>query len=541
MDSFINQFIKEFEDNHYPAELLHKYELIECLAHNEQGETLLVKERQTGNLQVAKCYPENASLSSTSESDLLRNIHNKRLPAFIGEYQSNGMTIVLREYIEGVSLDQFAREHPITQEEALSICTQICDDLAYLHGQTPPIIHRDIKPQNIIIDDSGNPRLIDFGNSRLYNENSQTDTVCFGTRYYAAPEQYGFSQTDGRTDIFALGVLLGWLLTGETEVKKALIKIPDKQLGQIVKKCTEFAPDKRYSTALQVKTDLLRVIRQTRKKLVRWLTRVAVCSAFLLLGFSLGRYTDLSFAVLDPGSVKFSEPLIEQAVRLELGKAEYDTISKDDLLKVTEVYIYGNHAVSSQEEFIELNQHMTQEDGVLQNGGMTSLKDLAMLKNLRVVSIALQNIHDPSPLKKLVNLEQVELKHNPIEEVESIAGMQHLRELFIFDTQVSDLTELASCPKLEKLDIGSTLVSSPDNLAGITNMTSLYAFDTNFTTLKGIEKFEHLQEIALTNVIDGDLSPLLSLPQLKTVYLRESLREAAEKSLEQANFEIIFQ
>ncbi len=224
-----------------------------------------------------------------------------------------------------------------------------------------------------------------------------------------------------------------------------------------------------------------------------------------------------------------------------MGKTETDLISKDELLNVTEVYIFGNHAVGSGAEFNELNLHMTKKDGVLQNGGMTSLKDLVMLKNLKTVSIALQNIHDPSPLKKLANLEQVELKHNPIEDVGSIAGMLSLRELFLFDTQISDLTALASCPRLEKLDVGSTLVSSPADLAGIENMTSLFAFDTNFTTLKGIEKFDHLQEIALTNVVDGDLTPLLSLPKLRTVYLRETLREAAEKPLEQAEFEIIYQ
>lgn len=541
MDQFINGFLKEFDETQYPVELLKQYELMECLAHNEQGETLLVKERQTGNLQVAKCYPDSTILSRTSESDLLRNLNNKRLPAFIDEFQSNGMTCVLREFIEGVPLDQYVREHPITQEEALSICVQICDDLSYLHTQTIPIVHRDIKPQNIIIDDSGNPRLIDFGNSRLYDENSQTDTVCFGTRFYAAPEQYGFSQTDGRTDIFALGVLLGWILTGETDVKKALVKIPDRQLRQIVKKSTEFAPEKRYSSALKVKADLLLVIHQTKRKVLQWITRTAFCAAFLLLGFSIGRYTDLSFAAFNPGSVKFTEPLIEQAVRLELGKTETDMISRDELLNVTELYIFGNHAIGSGAEFNELNQHMTQKDGVLQNGGMKSLKDLVMLKNLKTVSIALQNIRDLSPLKKLANLEQVEVKHNPIEDIGSIAGMLSLRELFLFDTQVSDLTALASCPRLEKLDIGSTLVSSPAALAGIENMTSLYAFDTNFNTLKGIEEFSHLQEIALTNVIDGDLTPLLSLPQLRKVYLRETLHEAAEISLKQANFEIIYQ
>ncbi len=72
----------------------------------------------------------------------------------------------------------------------------MCDILNYLHSQNPPIIHRDIKPQNVIVDERGRVTLIDFGISRMYDAGARADTLCFGTRHYAAPEQYGFAQTD---------------------------------------------------------------------------------------------------------------------------------------------------------------------------------------------------------------------------------------------------------------------------------------------------------------------------------------------------------
>jgi tRNA A-37 threonylcarbamoyl transferase component Bud32 len=540
-DHLVDQFLAGFDDSRYPQELLQKYELMECLSHNEQAETYLVKERQTGKFQVAKCYTDKSCLSHTSESDLLQNIHNRRFPEFITEIRSDGMVCVLREFVQGVTLDQYLSTHQVTVQSALSICIQLCEDLTYLHSQNPAIIHRDIKPQNIIMDAAGVPHLIDFGNSRFYDEHVTTDTVAFGTRYFAAPEQYGFAQTDARTDIFALGILLAWLLTGEMDIKSALVKVKDRQLKAVIQKCTQFDPKGRYQTAARLKADLLAVLQQTTKTIFRWVARVAVCAAFLVLGFSVGRFTDFSPALFAPGTLHFKEPLVEQAVRLSLGKAAGDPITEAELSQVTELYIFGNHAFTSREEFEAANQLMAHNDPSLKNGGMTSLNDLIRLKNLKAVYIAYQNISDISPLQKLENLEQVELKHNPITEVSPLAGKPRLREVFLFDTRVADLTPLADCPELTKVDIGRTSITSPADLAGITGLTSLFAFNTNFTTLHGIESFDHLEEIALSGVADGDLTPLLSLPKLRVVRLNESLRTVAEKDLAQAGFDITYQ
>ncbi len=83
------------------------------------------------------------------------------------------------------------------------------------------MIHRDIKPQNIIMDKTGRIKLIDFGISRVFQESAKNDTVYFGTKEFSPPEQYGFSQTDNRSDIFSFGVVLCWLLTGEANIEKA--------------------------------------------------------------------------------------------------------------------------------------------------------------------------------------------------------------------------------------------------------------------------------------------------------------------------------
>ena len=95
----------------------------------------------------------------------------------------------------------------------IRLCAKLAEILIYLHSRTPPVIHRDIKPENVIITEEKEPVLIDFDIARTFKTAEETDTVFFGTKGYAPPEQYGFAQTDCRSDIYAFGVLLRFLLT----------------------------------------------------------------------------------------------------------------------------------------------------------------------------------------------------------------------------------------------------------------------------------------------------------------------------------------
>ncbi len=538
-DAYIESILTECGSTRFPEGFLRDYEVIECLAHNDAGETLLVTNKQTHSHFVAKCYTDQTLLSRVTEADILKKLEHPGLPRYAGEYQS-GMLCVVREYVEGIPLDRYAAQNELTEEQAASLIISLCDILSYLHAQAPPVIHRDIKPQNIIIDKKGHLHLIDFGISRVYDKDAKEDTVCYGTRHFAAPEQYGFAQTDNRADIFSLGVLLGWLLTGESDLKNIHNKISNSRLLRIVKKCTAFTPEKRYANVNKIKADLLNVDRHRQKRAVRCACTLLACAACLCAGFAVGRYTDFTPAFSASSVVVFKDPLVEEAVRLALHKDLTESIEEKDLLSVTELYIYGDRAAESLQVFDGLGQHMALNDGVIKNGGITSLRDLAKLKNLKVIRIALQDITDLSPLSGLTALETVDLRHNPVADVSPLASSPALRELCLFETRVSDLSSLSVCTMLENVSAGKTRITSMTAFEGIESIRSLSLTDTPLQTLSGVEKLAGLEKIDLSNVADGDLRPLLALQGLKEVYLGEALRQAAEENLNQAVFSIVY-
>ena len=110
----------------------------------------------------------------------------------------------------------------------------------------------------------------------------------------------------------------------------------------------------------------------------------------------------------------------------------------------------------------------------------------------------------------------------------------------MFDSQVSDFSVLAACPLLESIDAGKTRVTAPQAFAGIAGLRSLKVRQTSLTTLDGISDFPFLQRLELSTVRDRNLAPLLSLPQLKEVWLDEELRKEAEQVLKDAAFQLTF-
>lgn len=274
-DELLQSILDSDSNAEYPPAFQNKYVMMECLSEQKGITTFLVQDPE-GKNHIAKCY-ERSLWTITDNSSLLDGLDHKGLPKHTESFENENVLITIREYIEGLPLNRYAQENELSVKEITRICVGICDILAYLHHRDEPIIHRDIKPQNIIIRPDGSVCLIDFDIARVYRSGHDTDTVFFGTLAYAPPEQYGFSQTDARTDIYSLGILLRWLLTGSTKENKN-IKIY-RPLDKIIRKCTGFAPKDRFADVLQVKKALLAA--NPRSQGIR-LTCVILCAALAI-------------------------------------------------------------------------------------------------------------------------------------------------------------------------------------------------------------------------------------------------------------------
>jgi len=149
------------------------------------------------------------------EAQLLATLDHANLPKVSDYFNEGGKHYLVMDFIQGLTLESLmARQGgPLPLDRVVDLALQLCDALDYLHRRQPPIIFRDLKPANAMIDDEGRVKLIDFGIARLFQPGKGRDTQAMGTPGYAAPEQYGTGQTDARSDIYALGVTLHHLLT----------------------------------------------------------------------------------------------------------------------------------------------------------------------------------------------------------------------------------------------------------------------------------------------------------------------------------------
>ena len=196
-----------------PDYLSSQYIPVSCLK-DGQREVYLVRDL-AGCPAVLKIQPAGREDSLREEYRLLRALRHPQLPRPLAYLEEGGREYLVREYVEGVSLDDYVSAHgPLPPARVREAAQSLCRVLDYLHSQKPPVICRDIKPQNVVLDPSGRCWLIDLGAARRYRPDQRGDTVFLGTEITAPPEQFGYQQTDQRSDIYGLGMLLRFLLSG---------------------------------------------------------------------------------------------------------------------------------------------------------------------------------------------------------------------------------------------------------------------------------------------------------------------------------------
>ena len=491
-----------------PAEISAAYDVCSVLSEGNGKTTYLVCAKENDTRAILKTADATCKENFEAEYALLNMLEGDGFPRAIAYQQDGERRYLLREYVEGVTLDEYIDLHGVfSEEQSARIVQDLCNTILRLHMLPDPVIHRDIKPQNIIYTPQKNCVLIDLGAARRYREESEKDTVYIGTAIAAAPEQFGYRQTDVRSDIYALGVLLLYLCTGSYDLARCG-EIQNKRLAGVIRRCTRFDPADRYPSVQRVQMHLNLVLNQ---RLHWYRTFYGGLAAGLVLGASLCFVIMRQSALISPADaanaaalpattvsavadaqpVVFYSELIERAVRETLGMDAATPIYESDLEKVTQLMIFGDNVYSDWDTYIH-DVTYTTADG---NGTLFSMEDVAKFPNLHILGIVDQKLFDLSILKQ-TTIETLVLSDNLITDLSPLTEMPCLSKLYLNGNPITDISILNQIPTLKILDIGSTYV-------------------TDLSPINGI----NLQKLWLNDTPIADYSPLLSLNQLETLWV----------------------
>ena len=624
-DRFLQQINKDPDSgrflqqmNNFPQQLLMEYRPLSCLKANDSWETWLCEGRVSRERFVIKLQPSGESIDLLmNEYRLLKRIHQEVPPGMAdcfpdaeGYGESDGFSYLIRRFIPGLSLADYVETQEsrvgLSREQTLAIAISILEELSFLHHLQPPILHRDIKPQNIILNTESERAeigtdtrvsLIDFGIARsLFPDGGACrkggpvdmgDTFVMGTPHFAPPEQFGYQKTDQRSDVYAVGVVMRYCLTQEYDRRADSRIEPD--IRRVIEKATEFDPKNRFSSA----EEMLQALRQLKgtgsrfgKKSFRYwsaafLAVMGLCLVLLISRKGLGqdknrgqeknreqeripereeiqgqlreqeqvpeqfrkqeqlpeqveiqgqrreqeqipeqlpergeiREQDLNTVRMDTWI--FHEPLIEEAVRCQLGSPDGE-ISMDQLSQITSLHIFGRQIYREEREFSFYGEYVFprenryRESGLWEEeGDIKDLSDLKAMPNLREVCLYRQNITDISVLEG-TTISFLGLGYNPLTDLSALYGNGNITGLNLSCLSAEIIDVLPSLEHLEQLTIsglGDIRIREMQDLPlKELNLADTWVNDEFFSS------FTRLEKLTLSKLYPGLLDKLAGLP-----------------------------
>ena len=217
-----------------------EFEEVRLLKESPRGSVRLIRHRASGKQFILRRFTGNGEVYRR-----LLDCSCRHLPLIYETAEREGKNLVIEEFVQGDTLDFLLADALFTPQETRKVVKQLCQGLWVLHSLAA--VHRDIKPENVILRRT-DAVLIDFDAARLHKPQAEADTQILGTTGFAAPEQYGLGQSDTRTDIYSLGVLMNVMLTGQHPSKK----LAEGRLGRVIQRCTQVNPAKRYKNVLHL-------------------------------------------------------------------------------------------------------------------------------------------------------------------------------------------------------------------------------------------------------------------------------------------------
>lgn len=524
-------------NDYLPEDMQEHWTVYECLKESEDSSTFLVKETATGILCVLKWGRNRQAEFLRNEMEIMEKMADRklsRIPKTYRIFEENGEVYLVREYIEGMSLAQMVlQKGGISEAEICRISRKICQTAEQFQNPDEPMIHRDIKPENIVVTPGGEVVFIDFGTMRSYKKDGSRDTFVVGTRGTAAPEQYGYTQTDQRTDVYAIGQTMLYMVSESYEMNQLSECAVSRRMKKIIEKACSFEPDKRYGDAAQLRRAVEKCQANNRKKVYK---KAGAVFGLIAAGYILAIFSPDGTVIENKrietaeqsaaeeqiqAEIIFREELIEEAVRKELGLSKTDKITASMLENVRKLRIVGKEILDDEDTFWGEGRHVDGKDSSFGSvrGNITDLSDLAQMVNLEELALCNQKIEDISGLKELP-LKKLYLSKNMITDFSVLLNLIDLDTLCIMENPAENLSVIGECTGILRLNIQGMNLTDIDFLKNLSldylDMSNMEVENNIFEPLTEMKK---LDTLCMCDVNEAAAETLSQMSTLKALFM----------------------
>lgn len=524
-------------NDYLPEDMQEHWTVYECLKESEDSSTFLVKETATGILCVLKWGRNRQTEFLRNEMEIMKKMADRKLsgiPKAYRIFEENGEVYLVREYIEGMSLAQMVlQKGGISEAEICRISRKICQTAEQFQNPDEPMIHRDIKPENIVVTPGGEVVFIDFGTMRSYKKDGSRDTFVVGTRGTAAPEQYGYTQTDQRTDVYAIGQTMLYMVSESYEMNQLSECAVSRRMKKIIEKACSFEPDKRYGDAAQLRRAVEKCQANNRKKVYK---KAGAVFGLIAAGYILAIFSPDGTVIENKrietaeqsaaeeqiqAEIIFREELIEEAVRKELGLSKTDKITASMLENVRKLRIVGKEILDDEDTFWGEGHHVDGKDSSFGSvrGNITDLSDLAQMVNLEELALCNQKIEDISGLKELP-LKKLYLSKNMITDFSVLLNLIDLDTLCIMENPAENLSVIGECTGILRLNIQGMNLTDIDFLKNLSldylDMSNMEVENNIFEPLTEMKK---LDTLCMCDVNEAAAETLSQMSTLKALFM----------------------
>lgn len=524
-------------NDYLPEDMQEHWTVYECLKESEDSSTFLVKETATGILCVLKWGRNRQTEFLRNEMEIMKKMADRKLsgiPKAYRIFEENGEVYLVREYIEGMSLAQMVlQKGGISEAEICRISRKICQTAEQFQNPDETMIHRDIKPENIVVTPGGEVVFIDFGTMRSYKKDGSRDTFVVGTRGTAAPEQYGYTQTDQRTDVYAIGQTMLYMVSESYEMNQLSECAVSRRMKKIIEKACSFEPDKRYGDAAQLRRAVEKCQANNRKKVYK---KAGAVFGLIAAGYILAIFSPDGTVIENKrietaeqsaaeeqiqAEITFREELIEEAVRKELGLSKTDKITASMLENVRKLRIVGKEILDDEDTFWGEGHHVDGKDSSFGSvrGNITDLSDLAQMVNLEELALCNQKIEDISGLKELP-LKKLYLSKNMITDFSVLLNLIDLDTLCIMENPAENLSVIGECTGILRLNIQGMNLTDIDFLKNLSldylDMSNVEVENNIFEPLTEMKK---LDTLCMCDVNEAAAETLSQMSTLKALFM----------------------